>query len=55
MSVSYVPLAVMPVQLNLDDLCRDVMNMNLRDDEGSFLAFKNEVGNGVGQKSALEN
>ena len=32
----------MPAQLKLDDLCGDVMNMNLPDDQGSSLASKSE-------------
>jgi len=44
----------MPVQLNLDDLYGDVLNVNIFDDQASFLASKSEAGSEVGQKSALE-
>jgi len=47
-------LALMRDEPNLDDLCGDVMKGNLHDDEDNSLASKNEVGSGVGQKSALE-
>lgn len=40
---------------NLDDLCGDVMSMNLTDEGGSSLASKSEAGSGVGQKSGLDN
>ena len=40
-------------ELNLDDLCGDVMKMNLNDDVDNSLASKNEAGSGVGQKSAF--
>lgn len=46
--------ALMRDELNLDDLCGNVMKVNLHDDEDNSLAFKNEAGSGVRQKSALE-
>jgi len=44
----------MPAQLNLDDLCGDVLNANISDDQASSLASKSEAGSGVGHKSTLE-
>ena len=38
----------MPVELNVDDLFRGVMKMNLHDDEDNSVASMSEVGNGVG-------
>ena len=46
---------LVPVRINLDDLCGDVMSMNLRDDEGTSLASKSEASSGVGQKLGLDN
>lgn len=46
--------ALMRDELNLDDLCGDVMKVNLHDDEDNSLASKNEARSGVGQQSALE-
>ena len=40
-------------ELNLDDLCGDLMKVNLHDDEYNSLASKNEARSGVGQKSAF--
>jgi len=32
-----------PVELNLDDLCGDVMSMNLSDEGGTSFAFKSDA------------
>ena len=45
----------MSIEHNLDDLCGDVMSMNLSDEGGNSLASKSEAGSGVEQKSALNN
>jgi len=37
-----------------DDLCGDVLNVNIYDDQASSLASKSKAGSGVGQKSTLE-
>ena len=47
-------LALMRDELNLDDLCGDVMKVNLHDDEDNSLASKNEAESGVRQKYASE-
>ncbi|KAJ8436221.1 hypothetical protein Cgig2_006908 [Carnegiea gigantea] len=39
---------LIPVQLNLDDLCGDVMKMNLHNDEDNSVASKSKAGSGVG-------
>lgn len=46
--------ALMRDELNLDDLCGDVMKVNLHDDEDNSLASKNEAESGVRQKYASE-
>ena len=48
-------LALIPPQVDLDDLCGDVMNMNLNGDEDCEVQSKGPAGNGYGQTSALVN
>ncbi|KAJ8428969.1 hypothetical protein Cgig2_013936 [Carnegiea gigantea] len=43
--------ALVAMEHNLDDLCGDVMSMNLSDEGRTSLASKSEAGIGVGQKS----
>ncbi|KAJ8428776.1 hypothetical protein Cgig2_014384 [Carnegiea gigantea] len=45
---------LMPAELNVDDLCGDVMKMKLHDDEDNSVASKSEAGSGVGQNFTLE-
>ena len=45
----------MPPQINLDDLCGDVMNMGLNDNEDGEYQSKRAAGSGFGQNSALDN
>ena len=39
--------ALVAMEYNLDDLCGDVMSMNLSDEGGTSLASKSEAGSGV--------
>ena len=48
-------IALIPPQVNLDDLCGDVMNMNLNGDEEGEVQSKSAVGSGYGQTSAFAN
>ena len=48
-------LALILSQVDLDNLCRDVMNMILNGDEDGEGQSKSAVGNGYGQNSALVN
>jgi len=43
----------MPPQVNLDDLCGDVMRMSLNDNEGGEDLAKSATGSGCGQNSAM--
>ena len=47
--------ALVAMEHNLDDLCGDVMSMNLSDKRGTSLASKSDAGSGIGQKSGLDN
>jgi len=42
----FVKLALMPPQMNLYDLCGDVMNMSLNDNEGGEDQVKSVTSNG---------
>ena len=44
----------MPSQINLDEVCGDVMNMGLNDNEDGQHQSKSAIGSGFGQNSALD-
>ena len=48
-------LALMPPQVNLEELCGDVMKMSLHDSEDGEDQSKSAAGSGFGQNSALVN
>lgn len=47
--------ALMPPQVNLEELCGDVMKMSLHDNEDGEDQSKSAAGSGFGQNSALVN
>jgi len=48
-------LALLPPQINLDEVCGDVMNMGLNDNEDGEHHLKSATGSGFGQNSAFNN
>jgi len=48
-------LALVSAQVNLDDLCGNVMNMNLNGNEDGEAHSKSADGSGYGQNSTLFN
>jgi len=48
-------IALVPPEVNLDDLCGDVMNMNLNGDEEGEVQSKSAFESGYGQTSTLAN
>ncbi|KAJ8447037.1 hypothetical protein Cgig2_033606 [Carnegiea gigantea] len=46
--------ALVAMEHNLDDLCGDVMSMNLSDEGKTSVVSKSEAGSGVGQKSRAD-
>ena len=45
----------MPSQINLDEVCGDVMSMGLNDNEDGQHQSKSATGSGFGQTSAMDN
>ena len=45
----------MPSQINLDEVCGDVMSMGLNDNEDAQHQSKSATGSGVGQNSSMDN